>query len=365
VRLRILDLRQGVWHRVAFPEPVYAAGLEANREFGTTTLRYAYQSFVTPPSVFDYEMNQRATTLLKRTEVLGGYDPERYRSERLHATAPDGVRVPISIVYRQDAPRPSALLLYAYGAYGMPLSATFSSSRFSLVDRGVAYAIAHVRGGGELGKAWHDQGRMRAKPKTFTDFIAAAEHLVAAGWTTPKRLAIQGGSAGGLTVAAVVNARPELFQAVVAQVPFVDVVNTMSDASLPLTVAEFEEWGNPADPDDYRTLRSYCPYTNLAPRAYPAMLVKTSLHDSQVMYWEPAKYVARLRTLKQDTNPLLLKTNMTAGHGGASGRYDYLRELAFDVAFLLVQLGVATPDALDPSDAARRSSGARVSPPAD
>ena len=340
VRLRVTDLGDGSSHRVEFPEPVYSAGVGTNREFATRRVRYTYQSFTTPPSTYDYDMGERASTLLKRQPVLGGYDPSRYESQQLHAVAADGTRIPISLVARRGVSRPGPLLLYAYGAYGHPLSASFSSNRFSLLDRGAVFAIAHVRGGGEMGKTWHDFGRMRHKRNTFTDFIAAAEHLIAAGWTRSDRLAIQGGSAGGLTMGAVVNLRPELFHAALLQVPFVDVINTMSDTSLPLTVGEFEEWGNPAVKEDYEVLKSYCPYSNLGRRTYPTMLVKASLHDSQVMVWEAAKYVAKLRTLKQDANPLLFKVNLSAGHGGASGRYDFLREIAFDYAFLLAQWGL-------------------------
>jgi oligopeptidase B len=233
------------------------------------------------------------------------------------------------------------MLLYGYGSYGSAQGATFSSNRFSLIDRGVVFAIAHIRGGGEMGKAWHDQGRMMHKKNTFSDFIAAAEHLIAAKYSSRDRLVIQGGSAGGLLMGAVANMRPDLFRAVVAEVPFVDVLNTMSDASLPLTVGEFEEWGNPKIKAEYEYMKSYCPYTNTLARAYPTMLVKTSLNDSQVMYWEPAKYVARLRTLKTDSNPLIFKINMAGGHGGSSGRYDKLRETAFDYAFELTQMGIS------------------------
>jgi oligopeptidase B len=330
-------------HLVTFPEPSYEAFPANNREWETTTLRFNYQSLVTPSSVFDYDMETRERVLLKQQPVLGGYDASLYRSERLFVDAPDGVKVPVSIVYRTDK-QPldgtSPLYLYAYGSYGYPLPVTFSSNRLSLLDRGVTVAMAHIRGGGELGKPWHDDGRMRRKMNTFTDFIAVAEHLVRARYTSPVRLVIEGGSAGGLLIGAVLNMRPELFGVAVLKVPFVDVLNTMSDASLPLTAGEWEEWGNPADPGDYAYMKQYDPYTNLAARPYPAMLVKTSFNDSQVMYWEPAKYVARLRTLKKDGNVLLLKTNMAAGHGGASGRYDYLREVAFDYAFILSELNI-------------------------
>ena len=342
-QVRVTDLRTGESHRIAFPEPAYSAFPENNAEFDTTTYRYAYQSLVTPSSIYDYDMEKRSTTLLKRTEVLGGYDPERYAIERRFATAPDGMKVPISLVYRKGLVREgrAPIYVYAYGSYGFPLPITFSSNRVSLLDRGVVVALAHVRGGGEMGKAWHDDGRMMKKRNTFTDFIAVAEFLLAEKYGGRDRLVIEGGSAGGLLLGAVTNTHPDLFKAVVSQVPFVDIINSMLDESLPLTVAEFEEWGNPKKKDDFEYMKTYCPYTNLARQPYPALLVKTSFNDSQVMYWEPAKYVAKLRTLKTDRNPLVLKTNMGAGHGGASGRYDRLREIAFDYAFMLTQMGVA------------------------
>jgi oligopeptidase B len=341
--VRVTDLRTNESHRLAFPEPVYSAFPDANPEFDTTVFRYSYQSFVTPSSVFDYDMDQRTSVLLKQTEVLGGYDPSRYASERLFATAPDGVRIPLSVVYRKGLVRDgrAPLHLYGYGAYGLSIPVAFSSNRLSLLDRGFTYVIAHIRGGGELGKTWHDAGRMMNKRNTFTDFIACAEHLIAEKWTSAERLVIEGGSAGGLLTGVVVNERPELFRAVVSKVPFVDVINSMLDESLPLTVGEFEEWGNPRKKDEYEYMKSYCPYTNLHAGPYPAMLVKTSFHDSQVMYWEPAKYVAKLRTLKTDDAALLLKTNMAAGHGGASGRYDALREAALDYAFILTRVGIS------------------------
>jgi oligopeptidase B len=341
-RLRVTDLRSGASHPVEFPEPAYSAFPSYNPEYDTPLFRYTYQSLVTPSSVFEYDMDRRTSTLLKEQPVLGGYDRTQYVSERLEAIAPDGVKVPISIVYRRGLPRDGRAPVYlvGYGSYGYPLPVGFSSNRLSLLDRGMAVAIAHVRGGGEMGKAWHDDGRMLRKVNTFTDFISAAEHLMAERYTSADRLVIEGGSAGGLLMGAVVNLRPDLFSVVVSKVPFVDVLNSMLDDTLPLTVGEYEEWGNPNRKEEYDYMKAYCPYTNLAPRAYPTMLVKTSFHDSQVMYWEPAKYVARLRTLKTDANPLLLKTNMAAGHGGASGRYDYLREVAFDYAFVLSQLGL-------------------------
>jgi oligopeptidase B len=331
-------------HRIEFSEPVYNASLGANPEFVTDYLRFQYESFITPRSVFDYDLRTGKQILRKQQPVLGGYDPTRYESERLVARAPDGTTVPLSVVYRRDTPRDGSapLLLYGYGSYGISVPVGFSSNRLSLLDRGVIYAIAHVRGGGELGKPWHDAGRMHKKRNTFSDFIASAERLIALRYTSADRLIIEGGSAGGLLMGAVANMRPDLFRIIVSHVPFVDVLNTMLDASLPLTVGEYEEWGDPRKSRDYFYMKGYCPYTNLERKAYPTMLVKTSLNDSQVMYWEPAKYVAKLRTLKTDANPLLLKINMGAGHGGASGRYDYLREIALDYAFLLRQLGIAS-----------------------
>ena len=329
-------------HRIEFTEPVYNASLGANPEFVTGHLRYQYESFITPRSVFDYDLRTGEQVLRKQQPVLGGYDPTQYASERLLARAPDGTTIPVSVVYRRDTPRDGSapLLLYGYGSYGISVPVNFSSNRLSLLDRGVIYAIAHVRGGGELGKPWHDAGRMHKKRNTFADFIASAERLITLRYTSADRLIIEGGSAGGLLMGAVANMRPDLFRMVISHVPFVDVLNTMLDASLPLTVGEYEEWGDPQIADDYFYMKSYCPYTNLERKTYPTMLVKTSLNDSQVMYWEPAKYVAKLRALKTDANLLLLKINMGAGHGGASGRYDYLREIALDYAFLLTQLGI-------------------------
>ena len=329
-------------HRIPFAEPAYNASLGSNPEFDTTFVRYNYESFVTPRSVFDYDVLTRQSIMRKEQPVLGGYEASQYVCERLHVSTSDGARVPISLVRRRDVPLDGSapLLLYGYGSYGFSLGVNFNSNRVSLLDRGVIYAVAHVRGGGELGKPWHDSGRMRKKRNTFTDFIAAAEYLIAEHYTSPQNLVIEGGSAGGLLMGAVANLRPDLFRAVITHVPFVDVLNTMLDTSLPLTVGEFEEWGNPRVSEDYFYMKSYCPYTNLEAKNYPTMLVKTGLNDSQVMYWEPAKYVAKLRTLKTDANTLLLKTNMGAGHGGASGRYDYLREIALDYAFLLTELGI-------------------------
>src|SRR5947208_2668195 len=339
-RLRVTDLATRAAHDVLFPEPAYEATPESNHEFTARRYRFRYQSLVTPPSVFDYDVTTRERTLLKQTEVLGGYDPGRYRSERLHAIAGDGTRIPISLVRRADAPRDGScpMLLAGYGAYGFPYPVAFSSNRLSLLDRGVTVAIAHVRGGGELGKRWHDAGRMLQKRNTFTDFIASAEFLVKEGHTAHERLVIEGGSAGGLLVGAVLNMKADLCAAAVLRVPFVDVINTMLDESLPLTVGEFEEWGNPKIREHYEYLKTYCPYTNLGSRRYPPMLVRAGLNDSQVMYWEPAKYVAKLRALGTGEAPLLFKINLEVGHGGASGRYDALRELAFDYAFVLTRL---------------------------
>jgi oligopeptidase B len=341
VRLRVTDLATAVSHHIEFPEPTYDVTPEPNPEFGSLRYRFRYQSLVTPSSVFDYDVRSRERVLLKQTEVLGGYDPSQYRSERIHAPAPDGTLVPISLVYRVGARRDgsSPALLTGYGAYGFPYPVTFSSSRLSLLDRGVTVAIAHIRGGGELGKRWHDAGRMLAKRNTFTDFIAAADFLIVEGYTAPDRLVIEGGSAGGLLIGAVLNARPDLSRAAVLHVPFVDVINTMLDESLPLTVGEFEEWGNPKVREHYDYMKTYCPYTGIRAQPYPAILVRTSLNDSQVMYWEPAKYVAKLRATSTGTTPLLFKINLEAGHSGSSGRYDALRELAFDYAFILTQLG--------------------------
>jgi oligopeptidase B len=339
---RVLDFGSGRWHEVGFPEAVYAAQDMGTPEYTSRTFRFAYQSLVTPNSVYDYDMSQHTQKLLKRQEVQGGYDPSRYVTERRWAEARDGTKVPLSIVYRkglkQDGSAP--LYLYGYGSYGAGMQAAFNSNRVSLLDRGMVYVIAHIRGGNEMGEAWHDDGMLMKKKNTFFDFIDSAEWLIAHGWTSKDRLVIEGGSAGGLLMGAVVNLRPDLFKAVHAAVPFVDVMNTMIDASLPLTVGEYLEWGNPNEQAAFDYMRTYSPYDNVTRKAYPAMLVTTSLNDSQVMYWEPTKYVAKLRALKTDSNPLLLKCNMGAGHGGASGRYDRLKETAFEYAWLLSQVGL-------------------------
>jgi oligopeptidase B len=327
--------------RITFPEPTYSAGTHVNREFDTNLFRYSYQSLVSPASVYEYDVATATSTLLKMQEVPGGFDPALYASERVLIDSGDGVDIPISLVYRRDKfdrDSTNPLYVYGYGSYGYALPVSFSGTRLSLLDRGLVLAYAHIRGGGEMGDPWHDAGKMMKKMNTFTDFICAVDQLTAQGYGDPTRVAIEGGSAGGLLMGAVVNQHPGLFKVVLSHVPFVDVMNTMLDATLPLTVAEYEEWGNPNEPEAFAYMLSYSPYENLKPGNYPAMLVKTSLNDSQVMYWEPAKYVAKLRTLKKNDTPLLLHINMDAGHGGASGRYDYLKEVAFDYAFLLTQL---------------------------
>jgi len=328
---------------IRFPDPAYEADGDVNRDFGTGVYRYSYESLVRPPSVFEYDVATGESVLLREHEVPGGFEASRYRSERLWFKAGDGTEVPVSLVYRVDKFKKDGtapLYVYGYGSYGYALPLGFSTSRLAMLDRGVVAAYAHIRGGGELGDPWHDGGKMMEKRNTFTDFVEATEFLLREGYGDPKRVAIEGGSAGGLLMGAVVNMRPDLFRAVLSHVPFVDVMNTMLDASLPLTVAEYEEWGNPNEEAAFKYMLSYSPYENLRADSYPAILVKTSLNDSQVMYWEPAKYVAKLRTLKTNDAPLLLHINMDAGHGGASGRYDYLKEIAFDDAFLLRELGV-------------------------
>ena len=341
-QLEIVDLKTRETHRVPFAEPVYAASVGDNRVFRTTTLRYNYQSLVSPNAVFDYDMTTRRAMLVKRVEVPGGFDVSNYRSERVMATASDGTKIPISLVYRTgtrlDGSAP--MLLYAYGSYGVSVPPTFSSSRLPLLDRGVVYAIAHIRGGGELGEPWRDAGRMMNKINTFTDFVASAEYLVAQKYTSADRLVIQGRSAGGMLMGAVTNMRPDLFKAVIAEMPFVDILNTMLDASLPLTTSEYIEWGNPNEKPAYDYMARYSPYDNIKAQAYPTMLVKVSINDSQVPYWEGAKLVAKLRATKTDTNLQLLKVNFGAGHGGASGRYDALHETAFNWAFALWQMRV-------------------------
>ncbi len=337
VRLYVKNLHANTGYEIAFDEPTYAAGLDQNPEYNSTTLRYRYTSLITPASVYDYNMVAKTKKLLKQQEVLGGYNAADYETERLYATAKDGTKVPVSIIYKKgfkkDGSKP--LLLYAYGSYGASMDASFSSTRLSLLDRGFAYAIAHIRGGQEMGRSWYEDGKMMKKKNTFTDFVDCAEFLIEQKYTSPQHLYAQGGSAGGLLIGAVVNLAPQLFNGVVAQVPFVDVVNTMLDESIPLTTNEFDEWGNPKEKEAYFYMKSYSPYENVERKAYPNMLVTTGLHDSQVQYFEPAKWVAKLREMKTDDNVLLLKTNMEFGHGGASGRFDFLKDVALNYAFML------------------------------
>ena len=342
--LRLIDRKTGKTGEIPMPEPVRAARLAENYDYAPKVLRYVYQSPTTPESVLEHDLATGQQQLLKRTAVLGGFNPNDYAVERLHAAAADGAQIPVSVVYKKGTPRDGSapLFLYAYGSYGNVLSVGFSSNGLSLLNRGITMAFAHIRGGGDLGKKWHDQGRMMNKKNTFTDFVASAEHLIAQKYTQSDRLVIEGGSAGGLLMGAVANLRPDLFKAVIALVPFVDVINTMSDETLPLTVGEFEEWGNPKVKEQYEYMRSYSPYENVTAKAYPDMLVRTAYNDSQVMYWEPAKYVAKLRANKTDKNLLIFKCTMEpGGHGGKSGRYERLREVAFDYAFILSEVGAA------------------------
>jgi oligopeptidase B len=343
-QIRVTDLGSGRSRRIEFPEPAYAASSSVNRVYDTTEFRYAYQSPITPASVFAYDTDKGTSTLLKRKEVPGGYDQTRYQVEQIYTPAADGVKVPISVVRLKDAKLDGTepLYLYGYGSYGFSLDTFFNSNIFSMVDRGVVVAYAHIRGGGEMGKAWHDAGRMMNKKTTFTDFISCAEYLVGHGYGSKERLVIEGRSAGGLLMGAVLNMRPDLFKAALVGVPFVDVMNTMLDETLPLTVGEFEEWGNPKEKAAFDYMITYSPYDNVEAKTYPNMLVKTSFNDSQVMYWEPAKYVAKMRALRTDHNVLILKTNLSpAGHGGASGRYDRLHDAAFDYSYILGQMGIA------------------------
>jgi oligopeptidase B len=342
-RMRIFDFKSEKWSAISFPESVYAAFPGSTPDYDSKTYRYSYQSLITPSSVFDYDTQTGKSTLLKQQEVPGGYDPSQYVSERQWVTARDGVKVPLSIVYKKGFTRDGKgpLLLYGYGAYGIGMPATFSSSRLVLLDRGLAFVIAHIRGGNDLGEQWRDDGRLMKKQNTFDDFIDSAEYLIREKWTSKDRLLIEGGSAGGLLMGAVVNMRPGLFRAVHLAVPFLDVLNDMMDPSLPLTTTDYPEWGNPADKAAYDYILSYSPYDNLHRQAYPPMLLTESLHDSQVAYWEAAKFVAKARTLKTDNNPILLKMKMDpAGHGGASGRYDQLKDHAFEYAWLLSQVGI-------------------------
>jgi oligopeptidase B len=339
-RVRVTDIRNGRSHVIDFPEPVYVVELTDNHVFKTETLRFAYESLVTPPSVFDYDMVKRERELLKEEPVIG-YDRDDYHSERLYARADDGTRIPISIVYQGKKPKNRPLLLLGYGSYGYAYDVFFSSDRLSLLDRGVVFGIAHIRGGGDMGKQWHEHGRMMEKKNTFTDFIDCCEYLIDKKITSKEKLAVTGRSAGGLLMGAIVNMRPDLFKAVVTAVPFVDMMNTMLDPTLPLTTGEYLEWGDPNQQADYDYMKSYSPYDNVGRHEYPAMMVRTSLNDSQVMYWEPAKWVAKLRAHKTGDNVLLLRTRLEAGgHTGASGRYDRKRDTAYEYAFLLMQFGI-------------------------
>ncbi|HUS08391.1 MAG TPA: S9 family peptidase [Bryobacteraceae bacterium] len=329
-------------HSISFPEPAYTVSPESNYEYDTHKLRFRYSSLVTPGSVYDYDMETKTRELRKQEEVVGGYDPAKYISERIFAPAKDGTRIPIALVYKKGIARDgkTPLLLYAYGSYGINTEPSFSSTRLSLMDRGFIYAIANIRGGAEMGEEWREQGRMLTKLNTFHDFIASAEHLIAQKYTSSDRLAAMGGSAGGLLMGAVVNLRPDLFHSVIAKVPFVDVLNTMLDATLPLTTNEYEEWGNPEEKKYYDYIKSYSPYDNVAKAPYPNMLVTGGLNDPRVSYWEPAKWVAKLRASKTDKHLLLLKIEMGSGHFGSSGRYERIKETAFDYAFLLSTFGI-------------------------
>jgi len=338
--LRVIDMRDGSEHYLEFWEEVYTAGISYNPEFDTETLRFSYTSLTTPYSTFDYHMVSREKELLKQQEVLGDFDPENYEAKRIYGTAADGQKIPMSIVYRKGLERDgeNPALIYGYGSYGFTMDPRFSSVRLSLLDRGFVYAIAHIRGGQIYGRPWYEDGKLLNKMNTFTDFNSCSEALINQGYTNPDKLFAMGGSAGGLLMGAVINLRPELYKGVIAAVPFVDVVTTMLDESIPLTTSEYDEWGNPNEKEYYDYMLSYSPYDQVEAKAYPHMLVTTGLHDSQVQYWEPAKWVARLRDMKTDDNLLLMYCNMDTGHGGASGRYERYRETAMEYAFLLMLL---------------------------
>lgn len=342
--LRIYNLSDFSFHSVEFPEPTYGLGAQTNAEFDSEIYRFVYTSLVTPATVYDYNMVTKELSVRKRQEIPSGYNATLYKSERIYAKSADGIDVPISLVYKTDTndsrPFPRPLYLYGYGSYGASMNASFSSSRLSLLDRGFIYAIAHIRGGSEMGRGWYDDGKFLKKQNTFNDFIAAAEHLIAKGYTRRGDIAIAGGSAGGMLIGNVINQRPELFKAAVAHVPFVDVVNTMLDDTLPLTTLEYEEWGNPSDPTYYHYMKSYSPYDNVKAQAYPHLLVTSGFNDPRVTYWEPAKWVAKLRELKTDHHMLLQHINLEAGHGGPSGRYDALKEFALECAFILKAFGL-------------------------
>lgn len=340
--MRIVDQKTGKKHYIDFGEPAYTISPSVNLDFDTEWFRYEYTSLTTPNSTYDYNMKTRERKLLKQQEVLGGYKPEDYQTERLWATANDGTSIPISIVYRKgikkDGTNPT--LLYGYGSYGISMDPAFSITRLSLLDRGFVYAIAHIRGGQEMGRQWYEDGKMFKKKNTFTDFINCAEFLIEENYTQPEKLFATGGSAGGLLMGAVVNMRPDLFKGVIAKVPFVDVVTTMEDESIPLTTGEFDEWGNPKNPESYMYMLEYSPYDQVKPQNYPNMMVTTGFHDSQVQYWEPAKWVAKLREMKTDNNTLLLRTNMETGHGGTTGRFKVYEEIAEEHAFIIDLAGI-------------------------
>jgi len=339
IRISTTDALNNVRY-VQFPEPAYNVELESNPQYDTNVLRFKYSSLITPHSVIDYHINTGEWELIKQDEIPSGYDTSQYVSERIYATATDGKLVPISLVYKKDLKRDGSnpTLLYGYGAYGAVVDADFNSKRFSLLDRGFVFAIGHVRGGTDMGRAWYEDGKLFNKKKSFMDFIACAEHLIKEGFTSNEKLAIEGGSAGGLLVSACLTMRPDLFKAVIARVAFVDVVTTMSDPTIPLTALEYDEWGNPENPEYYKYMMSYSPYDNIHPAEYPHLLITAGLNDPRVAYWEPAKFAAKLREVKTDNNLLLLQTNYAAGHAGASGRYDYLKEVAVDYAFLIDRL---------------------------
>ncbi|BBM82391.1 S9 family peptidase [Candidatus Uabimicrobium amorphum] len=341
-QLRIIKWDDKSEHYLDFGEPAYMAYISVNREFDTSLLRYGYTSLTTPNSTFDYNMNTKEKTLLKQQTVLGDFSSDRYQSERIEATAQDGVKVPISLVYRKDKKNDAGnpLLLYAYGSYGHSIDPSFSSARLSLLDRGFIFAIAHIRGGQEMGRGWYEDGKLFNKKNTFSDFIACSEHVIEKGYTTKDLLFAEGGSAGGLLMGAVINMSENLYRGVIAAVPFVDVVTTMLDDSIPLTTGEYDEWGNPNVKEYYEYMLSYSPYDNVTAKDYPNMLVTTGLHDSQVQYWEPAKWVAKLRDIKTDNNLLLLHTDMDSGHGGASGRFKRHKLTALEYAFLFHLLGI-------------------------
>jgi oligopeptidase B len=343
IHYRVLDFATNESQEIALPEPAYLVSEDENPEFDTGIFRFAYESPVTPQSVFAYDVASHARKLLKQTEVGGGYDSSQYLVERVQATAADGTGIPLDVIRKKsialDGQAPG--WLYGYGSYGISIDASFSSNRISLLDRGLIYAIAHVRGGGELGEAWHDSGRMLTKRNTFSDFVACADYLVNNKYTSHDRMVIQGGSAGGLLIGATLNLRPDVARAAILDVPFVDVLNTMSDPTLPLTTEEYIEWGNPNRKTEYKYIKSYSPYDNITARDYPAMMLFTSLNDSQVPYWEPAKFAAKMRATKTDKNALIFKTNLEAGHGGSSGRFDRLREVAAEYAFGLAVLDLA------------------------